>query len=199
MKTAICTTLFLLLISTALAQSPVPPPPGYIWLSDWIHVPGISSTGSSTVQWGPAGGANAYDLEEDVSASFPAPTLVYQGPGRSVTLTGRGDGNYYYRVRGRSTVYNTTGGWIVSDLHVVDSTVGTVPSIPLAPASVTVPASSGSGIVPVSWTPVSGIQTFDLQYSSRLGGSAPPISPNWWSTFVNVATGLTQTHYDHTP
>ena len=40
-----------------------------------------------------------YDLEEDTSASFTAPTNVYTGASTSFNVTGKTSGTFYYRAR----------------------------------------------------------------------------------------------------
>jgi YD repeat-containing protein len=65
-----------------------------------ISVPSSSTSGSYTISWGAATGTvTAYQLYEATSTSFSGQQLVYAGTGRSVALSGRGNGTYYYRVR----------------------------------------------------------------------------------------------------
>ncbi|MHC5040380.1 MAG: hypothetical protein ACYTHM_23975, partial [Planctomycetota bacterium] len=44
-----------------------------------ITVPQTSASGNYTVNWATSQGATGYDLQEDISASFTAPTTVYTG------------------------------------------------------------------------------------------------------------------------
>lgn len=66
-----------------------------------ITVPSSSKTGNFTISWGlPSGTVTKYKLYEDTNSSFSSPALVYHGSDRSEQLTGRGNGTFYYRVRG---------------------------------------------------------------------------------------------------
>jgi len=65
-----------------------------------ISVPSSSTSGSYTISWGAATGTvTAYQLYEATNTSFSGQQLVHAGTGRSASLTGRGNGIYYYRVR----------------------------------------------------------------------------------------------------
>jgi len=65
-----------------------------------ITVPWGSTLGSYAVSWGPATGTvTAYNLYQSTSTSFSGQQLVYTGTALSTTLSGRGNGTYYYRVR----------------------------------------------------------------------------------------------------
>lgn len=65
-----------------------------------ITVPASSTSGSYAISWGPASGTvTAYNLYESTNSSFYGQQLVYNGTARSTTLSGRGTGIYYYRVR----------------------------------------------------------------------------------------------------
>ncbi|MHC4779628.1 MAG: fibronectin type III domain-containing protein, partial [Planctomycetota bacterium] len=78
-----------------------------------ITVPATSNTGNYTVSWNASVGATSYDLEEDTTAAFSSPTTVYTGANLSFGVTGKGNGNYYYRVRASNAVGNSawrTGG-----------------------------------------------------------------------------------------
>ncbi|MHC5077420.1 MAG: hypothetical protein ACYTHN_00265, partial [Planctomycetota bacterium] len=182
--------------ASAGAQMGMPPLPGGVSDVDWIHVPGISSTGTYSLQWGPASGGNAFELEEDVSPLFPSPTQLYQGTNQSFTVNGRGDGTYYYRVRGINTTYGTQGNFLMADPHVVDSTVGTVPAIPLAPTSVNVPSQmTTTSVIPVSWAPVTGATAYDIQTTS--GNISGPTGPALWTLWSLIAVGVQQSPFNH--
>ncbi|HEX7966330.1 MAG TPA: RHS repeat-associated core domain-containing protein [Gammaproteobacteria bacterium] len=63
-----------------------------------------STTGSYSVSWGAYTGALPsskvfYELQEDTATGWPSPTLVYTGTSRSKSFSGKGLGEYYYRVR----------------------------------------------------------------------------------------------------
>ncbi|MHC4601106.1 MAG: hypothetical protein ACYS47_19095, partial [Planctomycetota bacterium] len=74
------------------AVSPTQPRP--------LMVPPSSRTGSITLNWGDAVNATVYELEECPNGTFANPATVYRGIATTTTLTGRGNGSYYYRVRG---------------------------------------------------------------------------------------------------
>jgi hypothetical protein len=65
-----------------------------------ITVPASSTSGSYAISWGSATGTvTAYNLYQATNTSFSGQQLVYTGTARSTTLSGRGSGTYYYRVR----------------------------------------------------------------------------------------------------
>jgi hypothetical protein len=65
-----------------------------------ITVPTGSSSGSYTISWGAATGTvTSYQLYEATNTSFSGQQLIQAGTGRSTTISGRGNGTYYYRVR----------------------------------------------------------------------------------------------------
>ncbi len=65
-----------------------------------ISVPASSTSGSYVINWGAATGTvTAYNLFEATNSGFAGQTTVYSGTGFSATLSGRGNGTYYYRVR----------------------------------------------------------------------------------------------------
>lgn len=65
-----------------------------------ISVPPSSASGSYGINWGAATGTvTAYSLYEATNSSFSGQALVYSGAGLSASLSGRGNGTYYYRVR----------------------------------------------------------------------------------------------------
>ena len=43
--------------------------------------------------------SRAYELQESRQADFSVTSTLYQGPDRATVLTGRPDGDYYYRLR----------------------------------------------------------------------------------------------------
>ncbi len=198
MKYAVSVALLLLLVSPLSAMHIMsPPPPGTVGAVGWLHVPGVSDTGSYTVQWGTAMWyAEAYELQEDTNASFTSPTTIYQGTAQTHNVTGRADGTYYYRVRGVNITYGNNGPWLDGDHpHVVDSTLSSCPAVPSAPSSVTVPSSSGSGLIPVSWTAVSGASVYDVQEANR---STTPISPNFLTQYTIVASAVSGSSFTFT-
>lgn len=66
-----------------------------------ISVPSGSTTGGFTVSWGSSTGTvTAYQLYEATNLSFWGQSLVYSSTGTSKAISGKGNGTYYYRVRG---------------------------------------------------------------------------------------------------
>ena len=109
-----------------------------------ISVPSSSTTGNYAVSWGTASGTvTAYRLYEATNSSFSGQTLIHNGPGTSASLSGRGNGTYYYRVRacnGSACGSYRTGG---------NSVTVTLP--PSVPSSISVPSSSSTGSYTISW------------------------------------------------
>jgi YD repeat-containing protein len=65
-----------------------------------ITVPSTSTSGSYAISWGSATGTvTAYNLYQASNTSFTGHQLVYTGTATGTTLSGRGNGTYYYRVR----------------------------------------------------------------------------------------------------
>jgi hypothetical protein len=60
-----------------------------------VH-PEHSSDGVYQLSWDSSG---EVVIEESRDGSFEAPNVVYRGPDRAATLTGRPDGRYFYRLR----------------------------------------------------------------------------------------------------
>jgi hypothetical protein len=89
------------------------PPPGStiylpIIMKLWPPIPDVpvlhdisnpDGDGNYTVSWSPAARAVTYTLQEDRDGSFSNPVVIYSGTGTSTTITGRGSGIYYYRVK----------------------------------------------------------------------------------------------------
>jgi hypothetical protein len=65
-----------------------------------ITSPSSSTSGSYAISWGSATGTvTAYNLYQASNTSFSGQQLVYTGTALGTTLSGRGNGTYYYRVR----------------------------------------------------------------------------------------------------
>ncbi|WHI49966.1 hypothetical protein P3339_16100 [Microbulbifer sp. MLAF003] len=120
-----------------------------------ISVPVASANGILAISWAAVSGADKYLLQEQKNGG--SWTQVYSGSGTQKTLTGRGSGSYSYRV---AAVKGSTTG-----LYKQSSTV-TVISIP---QSITVPASSTTGSVTVSWSQVAGADKYVLQEQKNNG------------------------------
>jgi YD repeat-containing protein len=125
-----------------------------------ITVPGSSLTGIYNVSWTAAGTTvAAYELWESTSSSFASQTRVYSGTGLSLGLTGKGNGTYYYRVRGCNgsacTAYRTGGNGIVVTLP------------PGPPANIGVPTTSTTGSYSIGWGAATGTFTaYQLEEST---------------------------------
>lgn len=127
-----------------------------------ITVPASSVTGSYTISWGASTGTViAYELYQATNASFSGQIKVYSGSGPSTSLSGRGNGTYYYRVRACSTSaacssYRTGGNAI------------TVTLPPGTPPSISVPSSSISGSYTISWSTSTGnVTAYELQEATN--------------------------------
>lgn len=155
-----------------------------------ISIPSSSSTGSYTISWGSSTGpVTAYQLEEATNASFSAATQVYSGTARSVGLSGRGNGTYYYRVRacnGANTCSGMrTGGNALSVL---------LP--PGAPSSISGPSKSVTGTYSVAFGTASGIVTRYEVYESRNASFSPQsLVHNSSSTSVAISGRGNGTYY----
>jgi YD repeat-containing protein len=116
-----------------------------------ISVPATSLTGSYTVSWTAGGTVAAYELWESTSSTFTTQQRVFIGPGTSASISGHGNGTWYYRVRGCNgsacTTFRTGANGIVV----------TVP--PGAPASLSVPGPSTTGNFTIDWGGASGTMT----------------------------------------
>jgi len=117
-----------------------------------ISVPGGSNNGSFTVSWGTSTGTvTAYELYEANNSSFTGQTIVHQGTGTSNSVSGKGNGTYYYRVRA------CNGGQCSSYRTGANGVVVTLP--PGVPGGFTVPTANNTGAYSISWTAASGVLT----------------------------------------
>lgn len=117
-----------------------------------ITVPSGSTTGNYTISWGAATAAvSSYELYEATNSNFSGQTLVHSGTGTSKALTGRSNGNYYYRVRGCNA--GTCSGYRTG----ANAVAVTLP--PGIPPSISVPSGSTTGNYTISWGASSGTVT----------------------------------------
>lgn len=108
---------------------------------------------SISVTWAGSSGATSYTLQQNVSNGGWAP--AYSGSGTSYVLSNPADGDYAYRVQACKS----------SDcsLFVISNTVS-VRHIPLAPATISVPATS-NGPLAVSWAASAYATSYTLEQS----------------------------------
>lgn len=131
-----------------------------------ISAPSSSNSGSYSVYWGTASGhVTAYEVYEATNSSFSGQSLIYSSTGTSTSVSGRGNGTYYYRVRacnvGACGAYTTAANSIVVTLP------------PSAPSWTSVPASSTTGSYTVSWGAATGtLTTYELWESANSSFSA---------------------------
>lgn len=58
----------------------------------------VSTAGYFRLQWG-TNGTTEFVLEESQQPSFTPSRVLYQGPDTARIISGRGNGDYYYRIR----------------------------------------------------------------------------------------------------
>jgi YD repeat-containing protein len=141
----------------------VPAPPSAPALS----VP-TSSSGSYTVSWSAVSPSVAkYQLQERVNAGSWA--TIQDSAGTNQAMSGKPAGTYEYQVR----ACTDTGCGVFS---AIKSTTVLLP--PSSAPVVTTPASNATGSYSVSWTTVSGAESYELQ--EQLNGGV-------WATIANAA------------
>jgi YD repeat-containing protein len=117
-----------------------------------INVPATSLTGSYTVTWTAGSGTvTTYELWESTSSLFTSQTRVFSGAATSASISGHGNGTFYYRVRG------CKGSACTSYRQGANGIAVTIP--PGVPAGITVPASSSTGSFSITWSAASGTLT----------------------------------------
>ena len=124
-----------------------------------ISVPASSTTGSVTVSWTVSDNTTSYVLQQ--SAGGGAWTQIYSDAAAGFGVNGLGNGSYVYRVQ----ACNASG---CSAFTSSDTLTVLLP--PPAPASISVPASSSTGSITVSWPASSTATSYNLQRQSD-GGS----------------------------
>lgn len=127
-----------------------------------ISVP-TNGSGSISLSWGSSPGTiTAYEVFEATNSGFSGQTLVYQSTGLGASLTGRGNGTYYYRVRA------CNGGTNCSDWRTgSNSSVVVIP-----PSSLTVPANTTNGSFTISWPGAGGsFDRYELYKANNSGFS----------------------------
>lgn len=115
-----------------------------------LSAPSSSTSGSYAVTWGSASGATRYTLQEQVNSG--SWSTVYTGSGTSEAFSGRGNGNYGYRVQACNA--GGCGNWSTT------ASIGVLLP-PSTPASITVPATS-DGPITISWAASATATNYDL-------------------------------------
>jgi Cellulose binding domain/Glycosyl hydrolases family 18 len=83
----------------AIAYDSNTPPPGVpIPVAPVLNAITLISPQSYTVSWNSVANATSYTLQQDISSSFPNPTVVAQGNVLSNTISNAPNGTYFYRV-----------------------------------------------------------------------------------------------------
>jgi YD repeat-containing protein len=140
----------------------VPPAPAT------LTVPATSTDGNATLSWSAASLATRYAVQQS-SNGGTSWTGIYDSTGTSTAVSGLADGSYVFQVQACDT-------YGCSPWKAGSATLA-VGHVPVAPASVTVPATS-SGSVTVSWPSATYATGYNLQ--QRLGTGA-------WSTVYTGA------------
>jgi YD repeat-containing protein len=137
-----------------------------------LSVPSNNTSGSYTVGWNGVSDATSYTLQEQANGG--SWSTVYSGSATSAGRSGKGDGNYSYRVEACNG--GGCGGW--------SATAGiTVLLPPPAPASISVPSASGASVA-ISWASSSTATSYVLQQAVNGGG--------WSAIYTGSATSHTQ-------
>ena len=136
-----------------------------------ITVPSNDADGAYSVSWASVSGATGYQLEQKTGSG--AWTSIYTGTGLSKALAGLGNNDYQYRVKAK--LGSISGGYRTSSIM-------TVLLPPLAPASITVPATTNTdGVLGISWSAATTATIYTLQ-ELKTGGS--------WSTVSSILTSI---------
>lgn len=148
-----------------------------------ITVPTGSTTGSYSISWGAASGTlTAYQLYEATSSSFSGESQIYSGTGTSKSVSGRGNGTYYYRVRACN---GSACGNYAPGAH---TTAVTLP--PGVPSSISVPGTNHSGSYTVSWGSASGqVSAYEVYEANNSGFSGASRIYNSTGTSVGMSRG----------
>lgn len=138
-----------------------------------LSVPASSTNGSYTVSWSATGNTTSYTLQEQANGG--AWSTVYTGANTSTALSGKVNGTYSYQVQACNA--GGCGGWsAAANISVL------LP--PPAPASLSVPATSGASVA-VSWPSSSTATSYTLQQA--LNGGA------WSTVYSGAALAYTAT------
>lgn len=142
-----------------------------------ITVPGTTNSASFTVSWQASAGATNYILQENPGTGW---SQIYSGSALSYAVTVAGSGHYQFEVEACSAV--GCSAFTAS---------GSVAVIPLAPASITVPASSYSASFAVSWQASAMATNYVLYENPNGAGWGELFSGDVTSTTVTVSASGT--------
>ena len=157
--------------SSTLSVTVAPPPAAPV-----VTAPGTDYNGAYNVSWGSVSTATTYRLEEKTgSGSW---VQIYSGGGLGAARSGNNPGTYYYRARACNTE-SVCGGWSAT------RTV-TVASAPLAPTSLTSPATDYDGNYTMSWNSTATATSYRLE--EQIGASTA-----WAQVYIGSALSKTIT------
>jgi len=128
-------------------------------LSDLV-IPTYNETGEFTISWAPSPTENIiYEIQEAIDIDFSNAQSIALQTGLSVELTGKVEGEYYYRVRGIRTNF-TSSAWTLGENPCFVRRV--VPT----PYFTEYPETSESGNYSISWDDMLPGCTYTLQEST---------------------------------
>jgi hypothetical protein len=132
------------------------------------------------VSWTAPASATGYDVQERLNGGSWT-TIASNTAATSISRPGTTSGSYTYQVSAKNT--SGSRGWAASSAVTVDTTYGVVPDVP---ASLTVPATSATGSVTISWSAASLATTYVLQQSGN-GGTTWSAAYNGSGTSTAIA------------
>ncbi|MBI5076286.1 MAG: multicopper oxidase domain-containing protein [Nitrospirae bacterium] len=155
--------------------------------SNWIYATVNNTTGNVLVYWNVSLTPGVtYVLQQATNPSFTGATQVYNDTGSSTTVNVSTSGTYYYRVKA------TKLGMV--DSVWTDSTGYAVALAAARPSFITVPGSSTTGNIALSWTASAtpGV-TYIVQQATNpsFTGATEVYNNTGTSTTVNVVTNST--------
>ncbi|MBN1667697.1 MAG: peptidase S8 [Anaerolineales bacterium] len=118
--------------------------------------------GNYLVDWNTVNLANSYVLQEDDNISFTSPQQVYSGASSQYSITGRGGGSWYYRVK----AVNQAGSSAWSNTR-------SVTVKPAAPSLSTITNPSNQDAYLLDWSETAGAQGYLLQEDDNNTFSSP--------------------------
>ncbi|MHC5039729.1 MAG: hypothetical protein ACYTHM_20690, partial [Planctomycetota bacterium] len=145
--------------------------------------------GNYFVTWTAATGAAEYEVEEAMNASFAGAAVVFTWqipqtgpiPPLEYSVTGKPNGAYYYRVRGKNTS-GPSGTWTTATNNPI-----TVLLPPPAPGALNVPATSSTGTYQLTWTSSPTAMEYELQESMNAGPWVTITTAGYANTFFDIS------------